>query len=173
MSGLGDFGIERRMVGPATPPQCSQDVAVQLAGSADHRPASHPPSALYSMAGGAARPTAESASERRKNERVHCLGGQWRESKISGKMSVGLNTRTSNTARDPWRGGGRCAKEPWRALLRRRMRLGGRTNLAFLAGSGAPCPVGNHKSVSACLTSRCSTPGCPVRPPGNGLEQPS
>jgi hypothetical protein len=32
-----------------------------------------------------------------------------------------------------------------------RLRLGGRTNLAILAGSGAPCPERKLKSTPACL----------------------
>jgi hypothetical protein len=52
-----------------------------------------------------------------------------------------------------------------------RMRIGVRTNLAIMAGSGALCPEGEPLKAAGLSLGRCSTPGC-RSDTGNGLEQP-
>lgn len=102
-------------------------------------------------------------------KRRHPVEG-WRSLWISCKIVLGVATRTSERHAGLWRG-----LRPMRegalgssAL----MRLGGRTNLAIMAGSGVTCPERKLKGASTRLTSGLLTPGCPVRPPGNGCSKP-
>ena len=87
-------------------------------------------------------------------------------------MSVGVETRTQETARTrlvPI--GCRGAAKPWRAGCAW-TRLGGRADLAIMAGSGAPCPEGKPlKALPTCLLRRFPTPGCRSAT-GNGCGRP-
>lgn len=116
------------------PPQNGQ-VALQSAEGPAYRmqassPVSHPPRALYRTIRRAAPSRPQSAASARtgqKNARVHCLGGQWRESLFSGKMSVGLNTRTKDRRATL---GGVAADARWS--------LGGLCSAVGCALAGAP-----------------------------------
>lgn len=60
--------------------------------------------------------------------------------------------------------------DPWRDQ-QRWWHLGGCTDLAIMAGSGAPCPERKLKSTPDRLTSGLSTPGC-RSDTGHGLDKP-
>lgn len=76
------------------------------------------------------------------------------QNRVLGKTVRGLEHPDRRYGARPWWGLRLDrAQEPWRAQRRIWMRFGERTDLAILAGSGAPCPEGQllkaHRPVSS------------------------
>lgn len=65
----------------------------------------------------------------------HRPGRRWRESRFSGMMSVGFNTRTEDRQATFGEVSRRCVVEPWRALQRLGCALAGAPTWPFWPGA--------------------------------------